>query len=456
MKAKSLRFKIISLFIFLMVVNAGFVTYLLYQSLKNELVARDDDLLVNRADQLAKLIMSGIDIKTIPLYFQRMMDMREDIFQIKDFNNNVIVDTNSDILFAGHIRPVDLSSLSQSSITHWDNAAGTPLSAVSFDIESPIGKLQVVIAKASVDRHRVLAGYLNKSLAISFLSILLMGTLSLWLIRKGLQDIASLSRITANTDIHALDQQIDISQLPAELKSLGDSLNIMRLRLKNDFTKLTQLADDLAHELRTPINAIRVQNEIVLQRSRTPEEYESIIVSNIEELDKLAKIIQSVLFIARAENKNIALKPEILELADVIDEVYELFSHYAEEKQIKLVCQESVLTLVADRVLLVRVLMNLVSNAIKYSYPDTQVTIRTEANINNRAILVMNEGDAIIEADAVFTRFWRGDNARTSEGNGLGLSIVEAIMTLHGGTVTFKRVDKHNVITLLFPSKSLT
>lgn len=453
MKVKSLRFKIISLFIFLMVVNAGFVTYLLYQSLKNELVSRDDDLLVNRADQLAKLIMSGIDIKTIPIYFQRMMDMREDIFQIKDFNNNVIVDTNSDILFEGHIKPVDLNNLSQSSIAHWNNAAGTPISAVSFDIESPIGKLQIIIAKVSVDRHRVLAGYLNKSLAISFLSILLMGILSFWLIRKGLQDITSLSRITANTDIHALHQQIDISQLPTELKSLGDSLNTMRLRLKNDFIKLTQLADDLAHELRTPINAIRVQNEIVLQRSRTSEEYESIIVSNIEELDKLAKIIQSVLFIARAENKNIALKPEVLPLSEVIDEVYELFSPYAEEKYIKLVPQESALTIVADRVLLARVLMNLVSNAIKYSYPNTQVTIRAEANINDLAILVMNEGDAIIEADAVFTRFWRGDNARTSEGNGLGLSIVEAIMTLHGGTVTFKRVDKYNIITLLFPSK---
>ncbi|MEX5897226.1 histidine kinase dimerization/phospho-acceptor domain-containing protein [Proteus vulgaris] len=88
----------------------------------------------------------------------------------------------------------------------------------------------------------------------------------------------------------------------------------MRKRLKNDFVKLTQLADDLAHELRTPINAIKVQNEIMLQRSRSVEEYESIIISNIEELDKLAKIIENILFIARAENKNIILNREKLEL----------------------------------------------------------------------------------------------------------------------------------------------
>lgn len=452
MKVKSLRFKIISLFILLMVANAGFVTLALYHSLKNELVSRDDNLLVNRADQLSKLIVSGIDIKTLPIYFQRMMDMRQDILQIIDANNKVIVDNNSDILFAGHLKLINLDDLSLKSITHWDTPTGTPVSAINFDIQSPIGKLQVVIAKASVDRNSVLAGYLKKSLAISLSSILFMGILSLWLIRRGLHDITLLSQITANTDVHALNQQVDITQLPDELKNLGDSLNIMRSRLKNDFIKLTQLADDLAHELRTPINAIKVQNEIVLQRARTASEYESIIVSNIEELDKLAKIIQSVLFIARAENKNIALKKETLDVSDVIEEVYELFSMYAEEKQIELVCEPSTLSLEADRLLLVRALMNLVSNAIKYSYPDTQVIIRTATCDNKMTIAVMNEGDAIAKNDEVFTRFWRGDNARSSEGSGLGLSIVQVIMELHGGDVTFERTDPHNVITLTFPN----
>lgn len=452
MKVKSLRFKIISLFILLMVANAGFVTLALYHSLKDELVSRDDNLLVNRADQLSKLIVSGIDIKTLPIYFQRMMDMRQDILQIIDANNKIIVDNNSDILFADHLKLINLDDLSLKSITHWDTHTGTPVSAINFDIQSPIGKLQVVIAKASVDRNSVLAGYLKKSLAISLSSILFMGILSLWLIRRGLHDITLLSQITANTDVHALNQQVDITQLPDELKNLGDSLNIMRSRLKNDFIKLTQLADDLAHELRTPINAIKVQNEIVLQRARTASEYESIIISNIEELDKLAKIIQSVLFIARAENKNIALKRETLDVSDVIEEVYELFSMYAEEKQIELVCEPSTLCLEADRLLLVRALMNLVSNAIKYSYPDTQVIIHTATRDNKMTIAVMNEGDTIAKNNEVFTRFWRGDNARSSEGSGLGLSIVQVIMELHGGEVTFGRIGSHNVVTLTFPN----
>ncbi|MEX6312593.1 histidine kinase dimerization/phospho-acceptor domain-containing protein [Providencia manganoxydans] len=332
MKKKSLRFQLILSFILLMIVNAGLVTWVLYHSLKNELIERDDNLLINRTDQLAKLIASGIDIKTLPMYFQRMMDMRQDIIQIKNAENQIIVATNADMLASGHLKLVQLETLDSNNISHWRTSSGIPISAVNFNIDSPIGRLNIVLAKASVDRDSVLAKYLTQSLVISLISIILMGLLSLWLIKKGLRDIQFLSQTTANTDLQSLNHSIEIAQLPKELKELGESLNIMRSRLKGDFVKLTQLADDLAHELRTPINAIRVQNEIVLQRSRSVSEYESVIASNIEELDKLAQIIQSILFIARAENRNIALKREVLPLFDLVNEVYELFSVYAEEK----------------------------------------------------------------------------------------------------------------------------
>ena len=320
MKIQSLRFKIMSLFILLMVINAGFVTLILYQSLKNELVSRDDNLLVNRADQLAKLIVSGIDIKSLPIYFQRMMDVRQDVIKITDAENTIIVDTNPEIIPVNQYSPVSPEDLGLQSISHQNTADGIPLSSVNFEIQSATGKLHVTIAKLSVDRNSVLTGYLKKSIAVSAIAIIFMVILSLWLIRRGLQDITRLSQITAETGVHSLGKLVDISTLPDELKSLGDSLNIMRSRLKYDFTRLTQLADDLAHELRTPIHAIKVQNEITLQKSRTADEYKAIIISNTEELDKLAQIIRSVLFIARAENKNINLKQESVSVTELIEE----------------------------------------------------------------------------------------------------------------------------------------
>ncbi|EMI5489944.1 heavy metal sensor histidine kinase [Providencia stuartii] len=451
MKKKSLRFQLILSFILLMIVNAGLVTWVLYHSLKNELIERDDNLLINRTDQLAKLIASGIDIKTLPMYFQRMMDMRQDIIQIKNAENQIIVATNADMLASGHLKLVQLETLDSNNISHWRTSSGIPISAVNFNIDSPIGRLNIVLAKASVDRDSVLAKYLTQSLVISLISIILMGLLSLWLIKKGLRDIQFLSQTTANTDLQSLNHSIEIAQLPKELKELGESLNIMRSRLKGDFVKLTQLADDLAHELRTPINAIRVQNEIVLQRSRSVSEYESVIASNIEELDKLAQIIQSILFIARAENRNIALKREVLPLFDLVNEVYELFSVYAEEKNIVLLCHPSKLSLNADRVLLVRVLINVISNAVKYAQPHTQVITNISAKHNTLSISIVNHGEVLPDSEEIFTRFWRGDNSRTSEGSGLGLSIVKAIIELHGGCVAFRHQAGQSTLILNFP-----
>ncbi|MEZ2756762.1 heavy metal sensor histidine kinase [Providencia vermicola] len=452
MKKKSLRFKLISLFIALMVVNAGMVTWVLYHSLKNELVEQDNNLLINRAHQLAKLISSGIDIKTLPMYFQSMMDMRQDIIQISDDAGRVLVSTNNAQLDTQQLKLVPQKQLNLNVINHGKTAQGIPFSSVYFVSNSPQGPLQVVLGKISVDRSGILAQYLTQSMLVSAFSILLMGILSIWLLKKGLSDIQSLSQITAKTDIYTLKNPIDIEQLPQELKELGKSMNTMRQRLKHDFVKLTQLADDLAHELRTPINAIRVQNEVTLQRPRSVAEYETMIVSNIEELDKLAKMIQNTLFIARAENKNIMLNRENIVLFQVIDEVYELFSAYAQEKQIELSCEPSSLTLYADPTLLTRVFINIFSNAIKFSHTQTRVLTEITTYPNHQEIKITNQGDLLQDNEEIFTRFWRGDNARSTEGSGLGLAIVKAIVELHGGSVSFEHCSGTSTITLRFPT----
>lgn len=451
MKKKSLRFKLISLFVALMVVNAGMVTWVLYHSLKNELIEQDNNLLINRAHQLAKLISSGIDIKTLPMYFQSMMDMRQDIIQISDEAGRVLVSTNN-VQLDTQQQFVSQKQLSINVISHGKTAQGVPISSVYFVTSSPQGPLHVVLGKVSVDRSGILAQYLTQSMLVSAFSILLMGILSIWLLKKGLSDIQSLSKITAKTDIYTLKNPIDIEQLPQELKELGKSMNTMRQRLKHDFVKLTQLADDLAHELRTPINAIRVQNEVTLQRPRRIAEYEAMIISNIEELDKLAKMIQNTLFIARAENKNITLNRESIVLFQVIDEVYELFSAYAQEKQIELSCVPSSLTLYADPTLLTRVFVNIISNAIKFAHAQTRVLTEITTYPNYQEIKVTNQGALLQDSEEIFTRFWRGDNARSTEGSGLGLAIVKAIVELHGGSVSFEHCSGTSTVILRFPT----
>lgn len=176
-----------------------------------------------------------------------------------------------------------------------------------------------------------------------------------------------------------------------------------------------------------------------------------MIVSNIEELDKLAQMIQSTLFIARAENKNIRLNREELSVYEIINEVYELFATSAEEKHITLYCPPSPVIISADYLLLSRVFINLISNAIKYSRDKTQVTTQITTQSEHVIIRMINHGEPMLDHPEIFTRFWRGDNARTTEGTGLGLSIVKAIVELHNGEVSFAHQAGTSTLTLRFP-----
>ncbi|SUC33218.1 Probable sensor-like histidine kinase YedV [Providencia rettgeri] len=184
MKKKSLRFKLISLFIILMIANAGVVTWVLYHSLKNELSEQDNNLLVNRAEQLAKLIAGGIDIKTLPMYFQSMMDMRQDLIQISDAAGHILVTTNRELLGSQPLQLVKLEQLNINAINHWQTAQGIPISAVYFSMNSPKGPLHVVLGKVSVDRSGVLTQYLTQSVVISVLSIFVDGAAQLMAVEK--------------------------------------------------------------------------------------------------------------------------------------------------------------------------------------------------------------------------------------------------------------------------------
>lgn len=154
----------------------------------------------------------------------------------------------------------------------------------------------------------MLAQYRRNSLLISLIAILVCSALSPLVIRNGLRAITSLSRLTAATDSGTLRQPLAEQALPVELRPLGQALNTMRQKLSDDFERLNQFADDLAHELRTPVNILLGKNQVMLSQERSAEEYQQALVDNIEELEGLSRLTENILFLARAEHQNIAVK----------------------------------------------------------------------------------------------------------------------------------------------------
>lgn len=444
----SMTLRLTLLFVLVLTLACAGISWTLYRALSKELTWRDDITLINRAEQIRQLLVDGAKAENLPLYFNRMMDTRQDILLIHT--------PGSDKIAVNHtgVNPAVLNALpaqqkpTLASLTKRD-IAGTQLSAVRIIASSEDSPVTITVARLASERKHMLEQYRNNSLAIAIIAILVCSALSPFLIRRGLKAIKSLSQQTANIDSRGLNQSLDENALPAELRPLGSALNVMRQKLSDDFTRLNQFADDLAHELRTPVNILLGHNQVALSKARTAEEYQQTLASNIEELEGLSRLTENILFLARAEHHNILLNKEAVAYPAVINNLVEFLEYEAEEQNIRFsVTGEAVIP--ADRALLQRVLMNLLTNAIRYSPEQAIVEIDAFSNPDQTVIEIRNPGTEPVNADRLFHRFWRGDNARHSSGYGLGLSLVKAIMTLHCAQVSYRFRDGTHIFALHF------
>ncbi|KAF1856571.1 hypothetical protein Lal_00037312 [Lupinus albus] len=236
---------------------------------------------------------------------------------------------------------------------------------------------------------------------------------------------------------------------PKELHDIVESFNAMLDRLHRSFEQLTQFSADLAHDLRTPLNNLMVQTQVALGKQRSIEEYQGLLSSNIEEYERLARMMESMLFLARAENAHVAVKPQMLNVEDELAKIADYFEGIAEEAKVRIVVGGTG-EIFADPMLLRRAVGNLISNAIRYT-PEERI-IRVEAtDVGNATILTVSNPGEGIPPDVVgriFDRFYRADPSRSSASgsSGLGLAIVRSIMTLHGGEAAVKSIQGERTI----------
>lgn len=274
--------------------------------------------------------------------------------------------------------------------------------------------------------------------------------------RRGMRPLTEIThaaqRITA-TQLHA---RIGPVCWPTELTTLAVTFDAMLTRLEDSFTRLSQFSVDLAHELRTPINNLMGEAEVALARSRTPAEYQQVLGSSLEECAKLARMIDGLLFLARAESPETHIERTPLDARKELEALREFYDAVAEEHEVEVACQGQAVVH-ADPILFQRAVSNLLSNALHYTPRGGKVTLSvTPAEDHTLTVRVSDTGVGIApeHLPKIFDRFYRVDPARSQRypGMGLGLAIVKSIMDLHGGTVTVQSVPyQGTTITLRFP-----
>lgn len=304
--------------------------------------------------------------------------------------------------------------------------------------------------------QQIIAEYRRNLVLVLLLGILFSATVSAMVARRGLRPLRDITAKTKRITIDQLHERLDSTSWPKELTALASALNKMLDRIESSVNHLAQFSADLAHEFRTPINNLMGEAEIALSRSRTTDEYRQVLASSLEEYAKLARMIDSLLFLARTENTQMGIAKVELDARKTMDAVCEFHQIIAEEKNIQLTC-EGQAKLLADPILLRRALSNLVSNALKYTPSGGTITLNVKENREKNITISVTDTGVGIGAEHlpyIFERFYRVDQARShdSGGTGLGLSIVKSIMDLHKGSVNIQsQPGTGTTVTLTFP-----
>lgn len=321
----------------------------------------------------------------------------------------------------------------------WKDSSGAQFLSVTQAMrlrdDTPV---RVMMTLDRADDHDLLHAYLRSTLLALPLLLLLIGVCAWKLVQRSLKPLRRFRRIAGQVSAQALDHRLPSSGLPQELADLARSINVMLDRLDQGVRQLSQFSDDLAHELRTPLSNLMGKAQVTLARPRDSGDYREVLEDSIEELTRLNRIINDMLFLAQVSQPQAQVELKPLALADEVARVSELFAISAEVKDIE-IRRHGWATALGDRLMCQRALSNLLSNALRHSPEGSVVSIGIGRHAQQAWVWVENHGAGISDEHLahLFERFYRADSGRSrlDGGTGLGLAIVQSIMQLHGGQV---------------------
>jgi len=316
-------------------------------------------------------------------------------------------------------------------------AAHIPTAALDSS-GSPV-KVYVAVATDIAQHTTYLRAFLKTLWLFVAAAVALTGVLGWAAVRRGLMPLRTMREQAQVVTAQQLSHRLPVQHMPVELAELAQSLNDMLARLDEAFTRLSDFSSDIAHELRTPVSNLMTQTQVVLSRPRDVAEYRSVLESNAEELERMARMISDMLLLAKAENGLVVPARETVDLAREVRALFEYYEAVADEKNLQLSLRApSAVPVLADRLMLRRALGNLLSNAIRHANPDSCVRVTLAQAAEALTVTVENVGDTIAPEflERIFDRFFRVDPARQhGDGTGLGLAIAKSIIVGHGGTI---------------------
>lgn len=424
----------------------------LYQSISRELQWRENAALLNTIDYLRHQLEETKEISAAREDLHRLLDVvlgqQGMLLALRDSKGNLLATTAGNYALLPTDTPVAADrSPEVADIRVWRGGGGKRgrvISAWARIGHQPDNSILLIVARDDQEEEAVLSAY-RKDLLWTVLAGALATALFGYIIaRRGLQPLRVVAKMAGVVTANQLGERLRVEDVPSEIKEMALAFNLMLDRLEDSFRRLSQFSSDIAHDLRTPISNLMVETQVTLSQRRSVQAYEELLISNVEEYERLTRMMENMLFLAHADNAQVMLRKETLACEAELRRIAEYFEGMADEAGVSLVVDASG-SLVADAILFRRAVSNLVANAIRYTTSGERIILRGYPRDDSEFIIeVSNPGVGIPpeHLSRIFDRFYRIDTSRVKSqtSSGLGLAIVKSIAALHGGSVQVESV----------------
>jgi len=348
---------------------------------------------------------------------------------------------------------------------------GRDVMIYSLPFHAADGRLIEVEAGTSLFAMQQTLHSLTKILTVATILILILATIGGYLLMtQPLRPLVALTGKAADIGRKKLGERLPVIPTGDELERLTHSLNGMIDRLEDALNHNHRFSADASHELRTPLTIMRGELEEMLRIEELPPQAVENLVSTLEEIDRMSRIVNSLMTITRLDAGGERMTMQVLDLSELVRTTMDHMRLLAEEKGLPLNCEcEREIYVYADPMRIKQVLVNLIDNAIKYTQPGEdfpesclpvptrgRVDIAVFASGSNACLKIADQGIGIAREvlPHVFDRFYRADFARSRDagGVGLGLAIVKAIVTAHDGSVSItSTLDQGSTVLVQLP-----
>ncbi len=465
----SLRTKFIIIFIALGLFMSAATSVVFYVSFNKLIRAKTQSDLENESQEFADYVRyeHGVISMEPSKEWQELEHLKQ-----SDYSRYIIV---TDIAFRTLHKSENLNGLEFQSFhrfTPTDEVRAYDIltdSSKYFCVVYPIRKggqtVGYVLAAENYERTAYFINLAGRTILISGTILLIVSViLAIVMANRVTTPLRQIEQMAGRIDLSSPGRRIELRDTEKEIANLSDSLNRLFDRLEKSFTQINEFSSNVSHELRTPLTILRGNIEVGLSKDRTPDEYVEILSSLLEETIHIIRIVDDLLLLARADANALRIQKEPVSLSEFCAEYSKDWEMICSLHDQPLVCRhEGDLVIDADKSLLYQLILNLVSNASKYSPGNKTIEIEVRRLVpengfaEHAEITVTDQGVGIAANDLehVFDRFYRvnKDRSRETGGSGLGLSICKMIAELHQGRITIEsRPGGGTRVKVVFPT----